>query len=263
MDANVRRFDGFATLYNTYRPTPPPIIIDILTQLAERETPALVVDIGCGTGTSTRLWQDHATKIIGIEPNDDMRAEAVKQTSTPIIEFRQGFGHETGLPDSCADIVTCSQSFHWMNPTPTLNEIARILKTGGIFAAYDARWPPVIQWEVEKVFYNMMKATVALERERNLSPNLQYYDKSQHQANMQASGHFRYTKQVWVHKRDSGNADKLIGAALSRGNIQTFMKKGVPESDYGLDKLREVANRVMGDKEMPWVWSYIVQVAVK
>ena len=40
-----------------------------------------------------------------------------------------------------ADIVTCSQSFHWMEPEPTLAEIARILRPGGVFAAYDYDWP--------------------------------------------------------------------------------------------------------------------------
>jgi hypothetical protein len=32
---------------------------------------------------------------------------------------------------------TVSQAFHWMDPTATLAEIARILRPGGLFAVYD------------------------------------------------------------------------------------------------------------------------------
>ncbi|MBV8999273.1 MAG: methyltransferase domain-containing protein [Solirubrobacterales bacterium] len=32
---------------------------------------------------------------------------------------------ETGLPDTCADVITCAQSFHWMEPESTIAEIAR------------------------------------------------------------------------------------------------------------------------------------------
>ena len=41
------------------------------------------------------------------------------------------------LEDSSVDIVTCSPSFHWMNPETTINEVSRILKDKGVFAVYD------------------------------------------------------------------------------------------------------------------------------
>ena len=34
LQGNVERFSGFADRYDAYRPTPPTIIVDILTQLA-------------------------------------------------------------------------------------------------------------------------------------------------------------------------------------------------------------------------------------
>ncbi|MBV8225541.1 MAG: hypothetical protein JO232_10170 [Verrucomicrobia bacterium] len=40
-------------------------------------------------------------------------------------------------------MITASQSFHWMEPVSTLHEVARILRAGGVFAAYDCDWPPV------------------------------------------------------------------------------------------------------------------------
>ena len=50
MDPNVRRFTGFADIYDQYRPRLPSVIGDILLQLAGPQRPLRVVDIACGTG---------------------------------------------------------------------------------------------------------------------------------------------------------------------------------------------------------------------
>ena len=39
------------------------------------------------------------------------------------------------LPDSCADAVVASASWHWMDPVPALHEVARVLVPGGILGA--------------------------------------------------------------------------------------------------------------------------------
>src|SRR5260370_33100938 len=67
---------GKASSYNRVRPTPPPALLDLLTQLIGMPHPALVVDVGSGTGLSTGIWGERAERVIGIEPNADMRKEA-------------------------------------------------------------------------------------------------------------------------------------------------------------------------------------------
>src|SRR5690606_15398774 len=112
--------------------------------LAAVERPALVVDVGSGTGLSTRLWAGRADQVIGIEPGDDMRRQAEAQTAAPSVRYQPGYSTATGLPDACADIVTVSQALHWMEPEPTFAEMARILRPGGVFAAFDCDWPPTM-----------------------------------------------------------------------------------------------------------------------
>jgi predicted TPR repeat methyltransferase len=51
---NIERFSGYADLYDRYRPSPPDILAQILTQLAQTRFPRLIVDLGSGTGLSTR-----------------------------------------------------------------------------------------------------------------------------------------------------------------------------------------------------------------
>jgi predicted O-methyltransferase YrrM len=55
MNANLQRFTGFADVYDRYRPALPLVIRDILSQLARNASPLRVIDIGAGTGLSTRL----------------------------------------------------------------------------------------------------------------------------------------------------------------------------------------------------------------
>ncbi len=117
--SNIARFTGFAKLYDESRPHPPPVLLDLLSRLAEVATPNLVVDLGCGTGLSSRFWSSRAQQVIGIEPTDDMRHQAELQTTATNVSYLSGFSHRSGLLDSCADIVTCSQSLHWMDPQPT------------------------------------------------------------------------------------------------------------------------------------------------
>jgi 6-phosphogluconate dehydrogenase (decarboxylating) len=67
--------------YDRARPAPPPALLDLLTQVIHLPHPALVVDVGSGTGLSTAIWGERAERVIGIEPNADMRKEAVHKES--------------------------------------------------------------------------------------------------------------------------------------------------------------------------------------
>ena len=78
--ANLERFSGFAEEYDAYRPSPPAVLRNILVELAMATRPNLVVDIGSGTGLSTRYWAESADRVIGIEPNHDMRTRAAAET---------------------------------------------------------------------------------------------------------------------------------------------------------------------------------------
>jgi len=146
---------GKASNYDRVRPAPPPALLDLLMQLINTPHPALVVDVGSGTGLSTAIWGERAERVIGIDPNADMRKEATHKIEghpyAAHIEYREGVADQTGLPDGCADIVTAAQSFHWMEPAATLAEIVRILRPGGLFAAYDYDSPPAIHWELDQL----------------------------------------------------------------------------------------------------------------
>jgi len=120
--------EGFADVYDRYRPSPPSEVLDVLTVVAGVERPGLVVDLGCGTGLATRAWAERVDEVIGVEPNPRMLERARAATAQSNVRYVEAFGAETGLPDGRADLVTSFQSFHWMEPQPVLAEAARILR---------------------------------------------------------------------------------------------------------------------------------------
>jgi ubiquinone/menaquinone biosynthesis C-methylase UbiE len=255
---------GKASSYDRARPSPPPALLDLLTQLIQMPRPALVVDLGSGTGLSTALWGERAERIIGIEPNADMREQAQRKIEgrpyAARIEYREGVAHQTGLPDGCADIVTAAQSFHWMEPAATLAEIARILRPGGLFAAYDYDMPPAIHWELERVGQEITSRLVTLVRERGLPENLKMWPKDAHLTHMRESGHFRFTREVLLHHIEQGDASRLLEMMESNAFSNQFQFTG---QELGLDRLKQAALQYIGSEPVPWYVSYRVRIGVK
>ena len=116
---NADRFTGekYVDLYNYVRPSPPIQIIHQSLNYLNKTKAETIIDLGCGTGVSTKIWSDFGNEIIGIEPSEEMISIAKKTTKESNIKYQKGYAYETHLPTKSVDIIACSQSFHWMNPT--------------------------------------------------------------------------------------------------------------------------------------------------
>jgi ubiquinone/menaquinone biosynthesis C-methylase UbiE len=255
---------GKASSYDRARPTTPPALLDLLTQLIDMPHPALVVDLGSGTGLSTAIWGERTERVIGIEPSADMRQESLRkvedQPYASHIEYREGLAHQTGLPDGCADIVTAAQSFHWMEPTATLAEIARILRPGGLFGAYDYDWPPAIRWELDRLAQDVGKRLVELIRERGLAHTLKIWPKNKSLDPLRESAHFRFTREVLLHHIEQGDAARFLEMMQSSALSNQFQ---FTEQEIGFDRLRQAALQHIGSEPIPWYFSYRVRIGIK
>jgi SAM-dependent methyltransferase len=239
------------------------MVVDLLCEVAEVARPRLVVDLGCGTGLSTRLWAGRAAHVIGIEPSDDMRRQAEAATTPPEIVYRRGWAERVEIEDASADVVTCVQSFHWMDPEATLREAARCLRRGGVFAAIDCDWPPLVRWELDEMWHALHDQADRLVGERSLAVGLRRCDKRDHIERMRRCGRFRFVKEVAVHQRDQGDAERLVTLARSQGGVATCLKAGVTEVARSLAALSCEAGRVLGTRVVPWTYTYRVRLAVK
>jgi SAM-dependent methyltransferase len=250
---------GFAHGYDSYRPSPPSALLDILCLEAQVERPRQIVDLGSGTGLSTRAWAERADDVVGVEASPEMRSRAEKTTSAGNVRFVQAYAQETGLAAGTADIVTCSQSFHWMEPVATLAEAARLLRLGGIFAAYDYDWPPIVHPDVEAAFEELVRR-IGMRRALRGQPR---HTKDMHLDRIRESGHFRFVREVLLHSEERGSAERVIGMALSLGPLSVMLNEGVSEEELGLAQLREAAAAALGDREVEIFLSYRVRLGVR
>src|SRR5947208_450110 len=104
-DDPLGRFTGLAGDYARHRPQYPAAAVDFIISRAGLGPQSLVVDVGAGTGISTRLFARRGLRVVGVEPNDDMRRRAQAEPPPPGVPaptYRAGRAEGTGLPDGCA-----------------------------------------------------------------------------------------------------------------------------------------------------------------
>jgi SAM-dependent methyltransferase len=127
------RFSAGADLYRRFRPSYPGELIDwVVAETGLREG-APVADIACGTGISTRLFAQRGFKVVGIDPNPEMLAQARLDGEA---DYRPGEAAATGLKPQSVALVVVAQAFHWLELPSTLAEFRRILVPDGWCTAF-------------------------------------------------------------------------------------------------------------------------------
>ena len=245
---------GFAASYDRFRPRPPQALLELVPSLLETDRLRLVVDLGSGTGLSTRVWADCADEVIGIEPNDAMRDFAEAAPTPENVRYENASSYETGVADASTDLVTAAQSLQWMEPRLVLPEVGRILRRGGVFCAYNYVGFQTPLWEPEAAFEATRERKSELRRERGLERAISRTRPSREL--LAASGVFRYTRQLALHSSEQGDGERLLGFALSEGSMRTLLAAGTTEEKVGLDRLRAVAATITS----PTLWWIVYEV---
>lgn len=292
--AGVSRFSGFADLYDEVRPVPPPELGALLGSYCGRR-PQLVVDLGSGTGLSSRWASGWSEKVVGIEPSDDMRRAADAAGREGNVSFRSGWAHDTGLPTECADVVIAVQAFHWMEPESTLAEVDRCLRPGAVFAAIDCDWPPIVgdavaeqAWDacrrqirvfetrlasgasgeqlrapLADVDREVANSGIDMHQSRQLPEGVRRWSKVGHLQTIAASGRFRWWREIAMASVDAGNALRFVGLLKSQGDYQTLRRHGLADADLGVDRFAQLVDHRLGSEPRPWSFGYRVRVGFK
>src|SRR5689334_22197269 len=131
------RFTGLADVYARCRPSYPEAALDAVVDFAGLTGSSLLVDVGCGTGISTRLFARRGIPVLGLDPNAEMRSRAEAEDlppGCPRPQYRDRRGEATGLPDHAATAVLAAQAFHWFDADAAFREFCRILVPNGAVA---------------------------------------------------------------------------------------------------------------------------------
>jgi ubiquinone/menaquinone biosynthesis C-methylase UbiE len=103
---------------------------NILSKITEEE----ILEIGFGTGINIKFYPDNVKKIIALEPNKGMVKQARKKVDQKKtrIEFVEQSGESLPFPDNSINAIVSTYTLCSIkNITSALNEIFRVLKTGG------------------------------------------------------------------------------------------------------------------------------------
>jgi ubiquinone/menaquinone biosynthesis C-methylase UbiE len=129
MKRPTERFSNRVENYAKYRPRYPEAALQFIRGIAP--PPAVVADIGSGTGIFTKQLLNAGFEVHAVEPNDAMRGEAERSLKAePLFHSVKGTAESTSLPDHFADLITSAQAFHWFDRAKAKPEFRRILRTG-------------------------------------------------------------------------------------------------------------------------------------
>jgi SAM-dependent methyltransferase len=294
LDAGAARFSGFAGLYHGVRPLPPGDLGRLLASYCGGR-PGLVVDLGSGTGLSSRWAAAWADAVVGVEPSDDMRTTA-EAAAPPNVRYRAGWSHDTGLPDGSADVVLAVQALHWMEPGPTFTEVTRLLRPGGVFAAIDCDWPPSIgdavaehAWhechrQIRVYETRLARGAVGADLVRPIEPDelteaeqstsdghqrrelpagVRSWSKEQHLDRMLASGRFMWCREIAMTSTEPGNGRRFVDLLRSQGGYQTVARHGLDDATLGMTALVALVDERLGTDERPLDFVYRARLGFK
>lgn len=126
------RFTGLAVAYSQHRPDYPAAAYDFMTHFGRLQPGARVIDLGCGTGISSRQLAQRGWQVVGVDPNADMLAAARADTAPGApIDYLHANAEAVPLPLGHADALLAAQAFHWFEPAAALAEARRLLRPGG------------------------------------------------------------------------------------------------------------------------------------
>lgn len=132
MTENLARFHDRADDYAKHRPSYPAALFTEPDLSALFARTAVAADVGAGTGLFTRQLAAVVRRVVAVEPELAMCAEAKTFLhGLANVEVRQGRAEATGLANASVDLLTAAQAFHWFDRVAFRAEARRILRPGG------------------------------------------------------------------------------------------------------------------------------------
>jgi SAM-dependent methyltransferase len=153
--ARASSFGANAELYDETRPDYPVALVDQLMA----PPPALVLDVGCGTGILGRELLARGAAVLGVEPDDKMAAVARRHgldVELATFEDWDDAGRRFGL-------LVSGQAWHWVDPVLGAAKAAAVVSPGGrvVLAWNHAIMPADLRGVLDEVYARHTSANVS------------------------------------------------------------------------------------------------------
>lgn len=170
---SVERFSSKAKFYAAHRLDYHPAAFAHIAHTQPQALTAWVADIGAGGGEVCRHLVGQVKHIFAIEPNAQMRANAVARLGQDTsVTICAGQAEALCLRNHSLDIITVGRAIHWFKPEQTRAEFKRVLRPDGLLCVLRLPISPNPLSEATQSFYTEAYGwdTATTTRRKNAPP---------------------------------------------------------------------------------------------
>lgn len=245
------RFSNRAGYYSKARPDYANEALEFIMSHCRLEAGKKVVDMGAGTGISSRAFATRGLTVCAVEPNQAMLDQAMAETDfADRISYIKAGAEQSGLASESFDAVLCAQSFHWFEPEKALSEFNRLLLPSG--------WV-ILVWNERDESDEFTKAYGDLLRSLPDTKQLESKRARSGLCLMDSDLFGNKCKKTFAHEQVM-NLDKLVGRAFS-ASYAPF-----PDSQEALEfqnKLQELFHKYQSNEQVVMKYESSVYLAQK
>ena len=129
-------FDSFAEEYDSFRPKYPLEFISCVAKRVGLCTRSKLLEIGCGSGQTTRAFGELDFKVLAIDPSEALISIAKKHfEDSPSVRYDCLSFEDYDSNGQRYDFVFAANSFHWIAPEISWKKTHHLLKPKGFFSA--------------------------------------------------------------------------------------------------------------------------------
>ncbi|AVV47007.1 class I SAM-dependent methyltransferase [Streptomyces sp. ID05-04B] len=128
-------FRGSAAYYERGRLPYAPGLAETVADALALDGRGRLLDVGCGPGTALLTLAPHFAEAVGVDPDEDMLAEAERRAGRLGVTARWVAARAEDLPAGLGRFraVVFAQSFHWTDRDRVAATVLRMLEPGGSF----------------------------------------------------------------------------------------------------------------------------------
>jgi SAM-dependent methyltransferase len=124
-------FSAGAAEYARFRPRYPAALFAFLAGLPSERSMAW--DCATGSGQAAVALAEHFARVIA---TDASAAQIAHGEPHPHVQYQVAAAEQSGLPGASVDLISVAQALHWFDLPAFYTEAARVLRPGGILAAW-------------------------------------------------------------------------------------------------------------------------------
>jgi SAM-dependent methyltransferase len=148
-------FNDFALEYFTYRPYLPRDFGARLVETLELQSPASLLEIGCGTGQATEAFSNFPFRLVALDLGPALLDYAKRRDFGKLaVEFVCSSFEAFDSKRESFDLVFSSMAIHWVETTVAYAKAAALLRPGGHLVVINIKraYPPSLLEQLDPLY---------------------------------------------------------------------------------------------------------------